>query len=177
MRAMGVPRHQSIRATSCFNKTLHSAQHICIHCRTMQRMLASPVSGRPVASSQARALPARAPARPATAAQAESAPAWARLQTAGAAVALSAALVLGGAPGALADLNKYEAAAGGEFGNGTALQYGEARPAAQVQSIGSSSHLAYDVSAATGCAYLQSHYRHRETSVSVLRHLRCRAVV
>lgn len=26
----------------------------------------------------------------------------------------------------MADLNKYEAAAGGEFGNGTAQQYGEA---------------------------------------------------
>ena len=48
-----------------------------------------------------------------------------RLQNAGAALALSAALVLGPVPCALADLNKYEAAAGGEFGNGTALQFGE----------------------------------------------------
>jgi hypothetical protein len=43
---------------------------------------------------------------------------------AGAAALLGAALCLSSP--ALADLNKYEAAAGGEFGNGTALQYGEA---------------------------------------------------
>ena len=54
-----------------------------------------------------------------------------RLQTAGAALALSAALVLGPVPCALADLNKYEAAAGGEFGNGTALQFGEVRACAK----------------------------------------------
>ncbi len=43
---------------------------------------------------------------------------------AGAAAVLSAAMCL--TPPAMADLNKYEAAAGGEFGNGTAQQYGEA---------------------------------------------------
>lgn len=42
----------------------------------------------------------------------------------GAAAALSAALLL--APPAFADLNKYEQELGGEFGNGTAQQYGEA---------------------------------------------------
>ena len=42
----------------------------------------------------------------------------------GAAVALSSALCIGGP--AIAELNKYEAAAGGEFNNGTAQQYGEA---------------------------------------------------
>ncbi len=137
----------------------HNAAHV-----------ASPASARPAASLQARALPARAPARPPTAAQPESALAWARLQTAGAALALSAALVLGGAPGALADLNKYEAAAGGEFGNGTALQYGEARPAAQVQSTGPGNVFAYHVAAGTGRASLQSLYRHSNASASVLRH-------
>jgi hypothetical protein len=39
--------------------------------------------------------------------------------------AVGAALVLATAP-AHADLNKFEAAAGGEFGMGTAQQYGEA---------------------------------------------------
>ena len=43
---------------------------------------------------------------------------------AGTAAILSAAMCL--TPPAMADLNKYEAAAGGEFGNGTAQQYGEA---------------------------------------------------
>ncbi len=141
----------------------------------MQRILASPASARPAAASQARALPARAPARPAPAAQPGPAPAWARLQTAGAAVALSAALALGGAPGALADLNKYEAAAGGEFGNGTALQYGEARPAAQVPSTGPGNVSAYHVAGGTGCASLQSIYRHSDASASEVRHMRCRA--
>lgn len=42
----------------------------------------------------------------------------------GAAIALSSALCIGGP--AIAELNKYEAAAGGEFNNGTAQQYGEA---------------------------------------------------
>ena len=59
--------------------------------------------------------------------QQRDAPAALRLRKAGAALALSAALVWGPVPCALADLNKYEAAAGGEFGNGTALQYGEVR--------------------------------------------------
>lgn len=45
-------------------------------------------------------------------------------RNAGTAAVLSAALCL--SPPALADLNKYEAAAGGEFGNGTAQQFGEA---------------------------------------------------
>jgi len=43
---------------------------------------------------------------------------------AGVAVVMSAAVCFSSP--ALADLNKYEAAAGGEFGNGTAQQYGEA---------------------------------------------------
>ena len=42
----------------------------------------------------------------------------------GAAVALGAAVCVSGP--SLAELNKYEALAGGEFGNGTAQQYGEA---------------------------------------------------
>lgn len=50
--------------------------------------------------------------------------AMAPLQAAGAG-ALAAALLLAASP-ATAELNKYEAAAGGEFGIGTALQYGEA---------------------------------------------------
>ncbi len=41
------------------------------------------------------------------------------------AVALGTGLLLCSHP-ASADLNRLEAAAGGEFGNGTALQYGEA---------------------------------------------------
>lgn len=45
------------------------------------------------------------------------------VQRAGAALLLSGALF---ASPALADLNKYEQAAGGEFGSGTALQYGSA---------------------------------------------------
>ena len=80
---------------------------------------------RPVCLS-ASARPHRPSAKAPVSANAQlNTPILARLQSAGAAVALSAALVLGGAPMALADLNKYEAAAGGEFGNGTALQYGE----------------------------------------------------
>lgn len=82
---------------------------------------------RPVCLS-ASACPHRPSAKTAVSANAQlNTPILARLQSAGAAVALSAALVLGGAPMALADLNKYEAAAGGEFGNGTALQYGEVK--------------------------------------------------
>jgi hypothetical protein len=46
------------------------------------------------------------------------------LRKAGTAALLSAALFI--ASPAFADLNKYEAAAGGEFGNGTAQQFGEA---------------------------------------------------
>lgn len=46
------------------------------------------------------------------------------IKKAGAAALLGAALFL--ASPALAELNKYEAAAGGEFGNGSAQQYGEA---------------------------------------------------
>lgn len=41
------------------------------------------------------------------------------------AVVLGTGLLIAGSP-AMADLNKYEAAVGGEFGKGTALQYGEA---------------------------------------------------
>jgi hypothetical protein len=47
-------------------------------------------------------------------------------KAAGAGLLLSAALLLAPASPALADLNRFEANLNGEFGNGTALQFGEA---------------------------------------------------
>lgn len=49
---------------------------------------------------------------------------WRAAQAAGAGAALSAALLF--APPAMAELNRFEFEAGGEFGSGTAAQYGEA---------------------------------------------------
>ena len=109
----------------------------------MQLLPTSPAvsrTTRPVCLS-ASARPPRPSAKASASANAQlSTPILARLQSAGAAVALSAAMVLGGAPMALADLNKYEAAAGGEFGNGTALQYGEVMSNAWEPCIGCSHH-------------------------------------